>query len=469
MPVAAPPGDELAESLQVEREAPAWLVSLVLHLVFMLILALMNSPYGRNVTDIVLEMGAANDQGDNFDSFELAAAQPDVEEMLPDEFEPVAEEMVELPQQVFSPDSLLETTEPVQAQINSVAVPISGMLSGRSGSSKEALLAAFGGTAETEEAVQLGLRWLAKQQLKDGSWSLRGPYDDGALAENNLAATAMALLAFQGNGNTHQQGPYRDRVDQGARWLIKKQDRSGMMGNGLPRHQKMYAQAQATIALCELYGMTRDSWLREPAQRAINFAAESQSRLGGWRYEPKQDADVSVTGWFVMALESGRAAGLDVNPSVLRNVDKFLDAVQHYGGAAYAYQIQSPPSKEMTAEGMLCRQYLGWKRDSLEMARCVNSLVSDHIFNIDDQNFYYWYYATQVLHHYGGSHWRQWNERMREELPANQIRLGKEEGSWAPQRSRWGGQAGRLYTTCMAIYCLEVYYRHMPIYNVELN
>ena len=25
--------------------------------------------------------------------------------------------------------------------------------------------------------------------------------------------------------------------------------------------------------------------------------------------------------------------------------------------------------------------------------------------------------------------------------------------------------AGRLYATCMVLYCLEVYYRHMPIYE----
>ena len=77
----------------------------------------------------------------------------------------------------------------------------------------------------------------------------------------------------------------------------------------------MYAQAQATIAICELYGMTKDSWLRPRAELAIKFAEKSQSPEGGWRYEPNFDSDTSVTGWFVMALESGRAGGLEVNIS----------------------------------------------------------------------------------------------------------------------------------------------------------
>jgi hypothetical protein len=279
----------------------------------------------------------------------------------------------------------------------------------------------------------------------------------------------MALLAFQGNGNTHLTGPYKKEVEKGVRWLLKQQDRSGYFGKGLERHQKMYAQAQASIAICELYAMTKDSWLREPAQRSLDFAAESQSNLGGWRYEPGQDADTSVTGWFVMALQSGRAGGLNANDETLRRVGYYLDSAQSADGAAYGYQAGSPPTPSMTAEGMLCRQYLGWKREDPRMAECMTALIEQANFNFEEQNFYYWYYATQTLHHYGGSPWRLWNERMRVQLPAAQVKTGKEMGSWAPQGSRWGGQAGRLYTTCMAIYCLEVYYRHMPLYSMDIS
>ena len=100
------------------------------------------------------------------------------------------------------------------------------------------------------------------------------------------------------------------------------------------------------------------------------------------------------------------------------------------------------------------------------MVRGISALIEDAPFNIADQDVYYWYYATQVLHHYGGSPWRRWNTVMREELPNAQVKTGKESGSWAPQRDRWGKNAGRLYTTCLSLYCLEVYYRHMPIYDV---
>jgi hypothetical protein len=81
---------------------------------------------------------------------------------------------------------------------------------------------------------------------------------------------------------------------------------------------------------------------------------------------------------------------------------------------------------------------------------------------------YYWYYATQMLHHLEGEPWKKWNGIMRDLLVEKQIRSGKERGSWDPVRptpDRWGAHAGRLYVTCLSIYILEVYYRHLPLYS----
>ena len=123
----------------------------------------------------------------------------------------------------------------------------------------------------------------------------------------------------------------------------------------------------------------------------------------------------------------------------------------------------------MTAEGLLCRQYISWKRNHPPLLRGINALLLDAPFDLNDRDVYYWYYATQVLHHFGGSHWREWNEKMRVDLPKSQVRGGREDGSWAPQMDRWGRNSGRLYTTCLSLYCLEVYYRHMPLYAADGN
>src|SRR5690606_17794270 len=80
-------------------------------------------------------------------------------------------------------------------QLASLDIPfgITNGLKGRTGVLKQALLSKFGGTQETEDAVALGLKWLAKQQKSNGSWSLLGPYGQGGVSENATAATALAL------------------------------------------------------------------------------------------------------------------------------------------------------------------------------------------------------------------------------------------------------------------------------------
>lgn len=341
-------------------------------------------------------------------------------------------------------------------------------LSGRTGSLKATLLAAYGGTAGTEQAVEEGLAWLVRQQRSDGSWSLRGPYLNGGLSENKTAATAMALIALAGAGNTHLEGTHKSHVKRGLEYLVAQQNQDGFFNSEAPERQQMYGQGQATIALCELYGMSGDKSLRGPSQLAVEFADKAQSREGGWRYVPREDSDTSVTGWFVMALMSGRMAGLSTERKTLAGVDRFLDSVESNGGSEYSYTELARPSVSMSAEGLLCREYLGWKRDDERLVKGCELLTNHSISNDVRQRAYYnWYYTTQTLHHYGGEPWQKWNLAMRVELPRMQIMDGKDRGSWPPQGDDHATSGGRLFSTCFALYCLEVYYRHLPLYGVS--
>jgi hypothetical protein len=66
-------------------------------------------------------------------------------------------------------------------------------------------------------------------------------------------------------------------------------------------------------------------------------------------------------------------------------------------------------------------------------------VLLEHPVDYDaDEDVYYWYYATQTLHHMGGAEWDQWNRLMRERIPARQVRHGPERGSWDPKGDRWG-------------------------------
>lgn len=329
-------------------------------------------------------------------------------------------------------------------------------------------------------AVPRGLEWLARNQQHDGSWSLSGPYSDGVFGEwdNPTAATAMALLAFQGDGNTTTDGKYKKQVAKAWNWLLKQQDASGSFFQFGNYTHRFYTHGMCSIAICELYGMTKDSRYRAPAQLAIDYCLKTQSRQGGWRYNPNSDSDVSVTGWIVMALQSARMAGLKVPEENLERVGRFLNTAADPHGPGYRYQAQPGESVRlsMTAEAILMREYLGWKKNDPRLVTGINFITSPQ--NLIDykhnRNVYYWYYATQAAWHFQGEPWKRWNAVMRKVMPERQISRGPEKGSWNPRGSgdeeddQFAGAGGRLYVTCLSIYMLEVYYRHMPLYSHDV-
>jgi hypothetical protein len=287
--------------------------------------------------------------------------------------------------------------------------------------------------------------------------------------QNATAATAMAMLAFQGSGHTHRKGGYQQPMEKGLHFLLKLQAPDGSFFRDVPGNARLYTHGQVTIALCELYGMTGDSALKEPCERAVEFCIQSQDSLGGWRYIPGTDSDTSVTGWVMMGLQSARMAGIKVPEATLDKVGKYLDEASSENKTRYSYVPGAAPTETMTAEGLLCRQYLGWPQsDERLQAGARFLLLPENLPSWEARNVYYWYYATQMLHHLEGEPWQKWNGVMRDLLVEKQVKSGKERGSWDPFRptpDRWGAHAGRLYVTCLSICILEVYYRHLPLYS----
>jgi hypothetical protein len=120
----------------------------------------------------------------------------------------------------------------------------------------------------------------------------------------------------------------------------------------------------------------------------------------------------------------------------------------------------------MTAVGFLCQQYFGWDQDDPRLVAGGNYFLKNPI-RWTQKNVYYWYYATQVMRHLDDETWTKWNDNLKTVLPAKQLKSGSDAGSWDPEGDPYGGQGGRLYVTCLCIYSLEVYYRHLPIYQMR--
>ena len=333
----------------------------------------------------------------------------------------------------------------------------------------------------SERAVAAALNWLYRHQDESGKWSL-GAFDKqckGTVCSgrgvilSDSEATGMALLVFLAAGQTHKsKGPYQQAVAKGIAWLIKQQDAAGDLSGkcSMPLH----AHGIATVALCSAFAMTKDPELGAVAQKAIDYIERAQNKsTGGWRYEPQQDtSDTTEFGCQIMALKSAQCAGLKVTPSVLENAKKWLRTVakgEHLG--LYSYQPNQEVTPDFTAVGMLCSQYLGASRDDPAMLESMHYLLANQPDN-KARHTHYWYYGTLAMHNLGGPEWETWNRNLRKLLIESQIKDGCAAGSWdpsSPTRDFYGERDGRLITTCFSVLTLEVYYRYLPLDQLELK
>ncbi len=390
------------------------------------------------------------------------------------------------PSQLELPTTTAESTR-AASTTDAMSQPLAsrgGGLDGRMARNRRSLALAGGGTEASESAVERGLAWLAAHQLDDGSWQFNleacpqcaGACRHSGFRTSTTDSTGLALLCFLGAGYTHQEGPYQESVANGLYYLDRKmlltsmggdlRDRSLLseqQGNVLmvQKNGDMYSHAIATLALCEAYAMTRDERWVAPAQKAVDFIVHAQHEGGGWRYEPGEPGDLSVSGWQITALKSASHGKLEIPREVWYRAMSFLDGLQDDRGAAYGYQQPTSKKPSMSVVGLFARMMLGWPHDHRPLLRGV-AQIGDAL--PQKNNMYFNYYASQLLRHHGGSAWKRWNPKMRDYLVALQATQGHETGSWYIDED-WSDRGGRLYSTTLAILTLEVYYRYMPMYQ----
>jgi hypothetical protein len=510
-PVTGQPETAAAE----DREAPArrgffgqipgWGISVIVHVIALLLMALMAGESVRIEKPTVITSSVSEAEED--------IADLELEQPVPEEVSEVTDPVeVTMPEMAITPEVTVDAVVPVEVVSSATdvdAAPLAaidasdfgadlplqagsaaeggpgGMAGGLGGRGKPGQMAAKrGGGADTEAAVDRALKWLAAHQLPDGGWDFDLANCKGCTCEprapkqpengvGRAAATALALLPFLGRGYTHREGPYRKEVEAGIRFLLD--DLTASQSRGKQRYH-LYVQGIMGIVLSECYAMSRDDALAAPAQTVLNGIMEAQAEGGGWAYwfsDRRLGGDISSTGWQIMALKSGDMASLQINPLTVKKAVEFLDAVQaDEQGATYRYRPSDEPIAGPTpgrnAIGLLCRMYLGWKKDHPGLQQGAIAIATKGPTN----ELYYDYYATQVMHHLEGDMWFAWNTKMKALLLGTQATQGHEAGSWfegvnGGDSHNAVGAGGRLYSTVMATLILEVYYRHLPLFSTQ--
>jgi len=327
------------------------------------------------------------------------------------------------------------------------------------------------GTPESEAAVTRGLAYLAAHQQPDGHWSSGGYRAD-------VGITGLCLMAFLASGNQPGRGRYGLIMNEAVDFLSRSVRMDGQFGApglivsavGGQSGPPMYGHGFATLALCEVYGMTRRQDLKPKVEAAIHLIEDTQNQDGspwhdgGWRYRPGQvDADISVTVVQVLALRAARNAGIKVNQATIDRAIAYMRRCHNPYDGGFLYQVrQGGSGPARTGAGVLSLIMAGL-RDSEECQGGLHYLETHPFDNRNDwayrEHLYYTlYYVTQAMYQAGGEHWKRWYPAIRDRL----VRTQGSDGDWS---ANGYSEAGPEYATAMSVLVLQVPAGLLPIYQ----
>lgn len=337
-----------------------------------------------------------------------------------------------------------------------------------------------GGTPQCEEAVVKSLRWLQKQQNKDGSWG-------GTPHNYKCSMTGLALLAYLAHCETPLSEEFGDSVLKGISFLVDQGMKSPVLSLVPQMNEVSYDHAIATYALCEAYAFCKQmdipsiSNLERVTVKAVDRILDGQNNNGGWAYNYNTRAgahtDLSVTGWNVQALKAAQHGGIKPTKgeirTALRKAAMYCRKTAMPDGLFSYQENGKEPRASLVGVGVLSLQMCGSGSDSAArkgldwMLKSTNKPFNWKANNTTS-NLYQHYYGVQAAMNRGGDVWTAYNRAFRDAT----LNAQRTDGSFAP--NGFGGPGGnvqtsqnrhandRIYRQCLATLMLEVYYRFLP-------
>lgn len=309
---------------------------------------------------------------------------------------------------------------------------------------------------ELKRRVDRGLAFLAAMQEKDGAWVAAG--------RPHPAVTALSVLAFLSAGHVPGEGPYREHVEKGVRRVLTWQRSDGLIA--ADEGHALYHHGVCTLMLAQVAGMTDTELARtvRPAlAKAVAVLLKAQrpgpgAFAGGWRYRvDSPDADLSVSGWQLLALRAANDLGADVP---VERIDAALDFVRRchdHRSGGYCYVPGGPVTHACTGTAILALELRGGAAArGLEVARAGTYLLNHPLQDGAKHYYYAAYYGAHAMHRLGGNYWNVYRTGLQHRLFARQRRGG----GWLGDDGFGSG-----YATAMALLALTVEYGFLPIHQ----
>lgn len=388
--------------------------------------------------------------------------------------------------------TLLASFQPLIAQTPSSVVSDNSAKSASDSPSSDVLSDAE--WKQVDESVDRALRWLARQQMPDGSF----PTD----RYGQPGVTSLCVLAFLASGHTPGHGPYGARLTQAVKYIASCQKPNGLIavigpiGQPITRRVSRnvgetvtYNHGIASLALSEAFSMSPDSSnakLQSALKRAVRATLEMQGWQktravdhGGWRYVDRLytdgelvDSNLSNTAWQLMFLRSAKNAGFDIEK---RHINDAVGFIRRCFNPKYGTFVLMPShfdhrTRGMSGAGVIALSLAG-QHKSAEAHAAGDWILKNTFLDynrvvpfgqvgwLDDRYHYGVFYCTLATHQLGGRYWREFFPPMVKVLLANQH----PEGSWQAESHSNDNKFGNAYTTSLMVLSLAAHNQLLPV------
>lgn len=334
------------------------------------------------------------------------------------------------------------------------------------------------------QAIKRGLRYLARNQNRDGSF--------GEQEAGKVGITALSLLAFMAQGHQEGRGEYAsfrseragtgDVLARGVNYLMrcslppgrnklwsdKAQGKpSGYIWVSTDADSRMHGHGYATQALVLAYGMldpktARAEELKEIIKRAVRVIENSQTNTGGWGYQPNHATthEGSITVTVVQALRLAADAGFVVDKETQRRGLQYLHDSQKRDGS-FKYSLMSDNSTAALTAAALTAMHGFGEYYSKAVRNGIDYLRQSFRTSYRVQwPFYGRYYAAQAFYRAGGAHWQAWRTS---NVP--QIILEQRPGGYWEEHHSGPRAHGRAYATAFSCLALSVEDGYLPLFQ----
>jgi hypothetical protein len=320
----------------------------------------------------------------------------------------------------------------------------------------------------TEAVINGALKYLAAQQLPDGSWS--GDKNDPASSKYAVAMTAYVMMSFLANGNLPNGGLYAKQVKNGLQFLLDAVQPDGMF-NEKPQGQYMYSHGLGTMVLAEIYGENQDPAIRTKLEHVVVLILRAQNPEGGWRYQPgSRDADISVTVPQTVALCAAKRAGIEVPQVTIDRAVAYIKKCSVGSTGGFAYQVgKGGPGFARTAAAIYALQITGLYDDPMILPG--SKFVMTSIDRCDQPGWtcewlsYGNYYAAVAHYLIGGDKWKTYYSEFGQHYLLSHVSTQGDMKFWDQSLDPRAKGIGSNWVTAVATVILSLPYGYLPLYQ----